>query len=62
MAKKLKVTLVHSGAGRKPTQRRTLVGLGLRKLGRAVVVDDTPSFRGMIDNVRHLVRVEEVQG
>ncbi|MCA9774167.1 MAG: 50S ribosomal protein L30 [Myxococcales bacterium] len=58
---KLKVTLVRSGLGRKPNQRQTLVGLGLRKIRQSVVVDDTPSFRGMIRTVEHLVNVEKVE-
>ena len=58
---RLKVTLVRSGIGSKPNQRATLTGLGLRKLGKGVIVDDTPSIRGMINVVAHLVKVEEVQ-
>ena len=40
-------------------QRRTLEGLGLRKLRQTVEVQDHPAVRGMIDKVRHLVEVEE---
>jgi large subunit ribosomal protein L30 len=50
---------VASAAGRKPGQRETLIGLGLNKLRRTRVLDDTPSIRGMIRKVAHLVRVEE---
>jgi large subunit ribosomal protein L30 len=60
MARKLKVTQVHSTIGRTETQRATIRGLGLGKLMRTVVVDDTPSMRGMIKKVIHLVRVEEI--
>ncbi len=60
MAKKLKVTQVGSTIGRPQTQRRTIKGLGLGKLHRSVVVDDTPSFRGMIKKVIHLLKVEEI--
>lgn len=59
MKAKLKVVQVRSGSGRIPTQRETLRGLGLRGPRTAVVVDNTPSFRGMIKKVIHLVQVEE---
>jgi large subunit ribosomal protein L30 len=42
--------------------RRILRGLGLRKRGSEVVVANTPSFRGMVKKVLHLVRVEEIDG
>lgn len=57
---RLKVTLVHSGISRPETQQRTLEGLGLRKLRQSVVCGNTPSIRGMIKKVIHLVSVEEV--
>ena len=41
-------------------QRATIRGLGLRRLGHRVVLQDSPSVRGMIDKVRHLIAVEEV--
>lgn len=59
-ANKLKVTQVRSGIGRMDKQRRVLKGLGLRGPRSEVVVDNTPSFRGMIKKVLHLVEVEEV--
>lgn len=62
MTGKLKVTQVRSGSGRMPTQRETLRGLGLRGPRTVVVVDNTPSFRGMIKKVIHLVTVEESNG
>ena len=54
-----KVTVVQTGSpiGRKPDQRATLKGLGLNKLHRQRVLDDTPAVRGMINKVNHLVRV-----
>ena len=52
------VTQVGSPIGRKKDQRQTLVGLGLNKLHRTRELEDTPSVRGMIANVQHLVRVE----
>jgi len=55
----VKVTLVNSGLGRKKNQRETLVGLGLNRLRRTRELEDTPSVRGMIRTVAHLVQVEE---
>ncbi len=62
MSEKLKVTQLKSVIGRPDTQRRTLKGLGLSGLNSVVVVDNTPSFRGMIKKVIHLVAVEETNG
>lgn len=59
MTDKLVVTQVASKIGRPHPQHRILEGLGLRKTGATVIVDNTPSFRGMIKKVLHLVRVEE---
>ena len=53
------VTQVRSAIGRKPGQRETLIGLGLNKLHRTRTLEDTPAVRGMINKVKHLVRVEE---
>ena len=58
MAKKLRVTLVRSGINRPETQKRTIKGLGLGKMGRSVVIPDNVAVRGMIRSVSHLVRVE----
>jgi large subunit ribosomal protein L30 len=52
------VTQVGSPIGRRKDQRQTLVGLGLNKLHRTRELEDTPSVRGMIAKVQHLVRVE----
>jgi large subunit ribosomal protein L30 len=52
------VTQVGSPIGRKKDQRETLIGLGLNKLHRTRELEDTPSVRGMIAKVQHLVRVE----
>lgn len=57
--KKVKVTQVRSPIGRKQYQRATLIGLGLNKLRRSKVLEDTPSVRGMINSVQHLLLVEE---
>ena len=55
---RLSITLVNSLIGNKRDQRRTVEGLGLRKINQTVVHEDTPSVRGMVHKVRHLVRVE----
>lgn len=59
MAGKVKVTLVKSMIGRPEKHRRVLRGMGLTKLNRTVELVDTPSVRGMINAVSHLVRAEE---
>ena len=51
------VTQKKSPIGRKSYQRKTLIGLGLNKIGRSKELEDTPSIRGMIDKVKHLVEV-----
>ena len=56
--KKLKVTQIASAAGRYADQRQTLIGLGLNKIRRSRELEDTSSVRGIINKVRHLVRVE----
>lgn len=58
---KLKVTLVKSTNGRLIKQKRTVVALGLHKIGSSVVVEDTPAMQGMIFVVKHLVSVEPVK-
>ena len=60
MAKKLRLTQIGSPIGRKSDQRATLIGLGLNKRHRTSEVADTPSLRGMVRKVQHLIRVEEV--
>ena len=60
-AGKLQVRQRVSVIGRPHPQRRVIDGLGLRGPGSSVVVDNTPSFRGMIKKVLHLVTVEEVK-
>lgn len=55
----VKVTQIKSPIGRPADQRETLKGLGLNKMHRTRVLEDTPSVRGMINKVSHLVRVEE---
>jgi large subunit ribosomal protein L30 len=57
-AQTVKVTLVGSPIGGTQRQRQTLRGLGLTRRGKSVVVPSNPSTLGMIEKVRHLVRVE----
>jgi large subunit ribosomal protein L30 len=58
---KLKVTLVKSGIGYKADQKATLRALGFHRLNQSVVHEDSLAIRGMIQKVRHLVKVEEAQ-
>ncbi|MBL4614972.1 MAG: 50S ribosomal protein L30 [Magnetovibrio sp.] len=60
-AKKKTVTVTQTGSpiGRPKDQRETLKGLGLNKMNRTRELEDTPSVRGMINKVAHLIRVEE---
>ena len=55
---KVRVTQTRSAIGRLSDQRKTLVGLGLNKIGRTRELEDTPSVRGMINKVKHLIRIE----
>jgi len=55
----LRITLVKSGIGYADDQKKTLKALGLRRMNHSVVKKDSPSVRGMILKVRHLVNVEE---
>lgn len=57
--KMIKVTLAKSGIGYPERQKLTLLGLGLKKVGRSKVLMDTPAVRGMINKVCHLVTVEQ---
>jgi large subunit ribosomal protein L30 len=58
--KRLKVTQIGSPSRRPEDQRATLVGLGLNKMRRTRVLEDTPAIRGMLRKVHHMVKVEEV--
>ena len=57
--KTLRVTQIGSPIGRQAYQRATLIGLGLNKMHRTRELEDTPSVRGMINKVSHLVKVED---
>ena len=54
----VKITQTGSHIRRRPDQQATLIGLGLNKMHRSRELEDTPSVRGMIRKVAHLVRVE----
>ena len=60
MADKLKITLTKSTIGAIPKHRATVEALGIKKTGRSVVLPDNAATRGMIQQVRHLVKVEEI--
>ena len=57
--KKIKITQTGSHIGRTEDQRGTLIGLGLNKRHRSRELVDTPEVRGIINKVRHLVRIDE---
>lgn len=57
--KKVKITQIASPIGKGSEQRRTLIGLGLNKLHRTKVLEDTPAIRGMIFKVKHLIRIDQ---
>lgn len=59
--KTLRITLVKSSIGYKKDQKATVLALGLRKLRSTVTRKDTPTIRGMINKISHLVEVEEVE-
>ena len=61
-AGQLRITLVRSVIGRPVDQERTVRSLGLKKVNQTVEREDSPSIRGMVEKVRHLVSVEEVAG
>ena len=55
----LKITLVKSPIGAVPKHRSTLLAMGLKKLNKTVILPDNAATRGQIQQVRHLVKVEE---
>lgn len=58
----IKVTQVRSSIGTKPKQRGTLRALGLGRIGKTHVLEDTPDVRGQLNKVPHLIEVEPVDG
>ncbi len=61
MPKKLAITQVRSGVGRKFKHRRTLSALGFKKHQQTVVHDDSPALRGMLRQIHYLVQVHEIE-
>ena len=59
MSGKLKITLARGLSGRPESQRRVVKGLGLTRINRSVIRQDTPEIRGMVEKVKFLLRVEE---
>ena len=59
---KLRITWIKSGIGYEERQRKTLKALGFHRLNQSIVHEDSNSLRGMINKVRHLVKVEEEIG
>ncbi|MCK4572774.1 MAG: 50S ribosomal protein L30 [candidate division Zixibacteria bacterium] len=60
MAKQLKIRQVRSTIDSKEPHKRTIIALGLGKIRREVIKNDTPEIRGMVRAVRHLIEVEEI--
>ncbi|MBO5489036.1 MAG: 50S ribosomal protein L30 [Eubacterium sp.] len=60
MAGKLRITLVKSTIGAIPKHRKTVEALGLKKLNKTVEMPDNAATRGQIQQIRHLVKVEEI--
>lgn len=56
--KQITVTQIGSPIGREDSQRRTLIGLGLNKIGRSRILTETPDIMGMVRKVSHLLKVE----
>ncbi|NJD92213.1 MAG: 50S ribosomal protein L30 [Geobacter sp.] len=59
MAEQLNVTLIKSGIGKPQKHRQILLGLGLNRLNKSVVLNKTPEILGMIKKVSHMVKVSE---
>ena len=55
----VKIRLRRSAIGTSPRQRETLRGLGLKRVGKSVILKDSPAVRGMVRAVAHLVEAEE---
>lgn len=58
--KQIAVTQIKSSIGRLKKHKSCLAGLGLRKIGHTVVIEDTPAVRGMVQAVDYMLRVEEI--
>ncbi len=57
---KLKISQIRSSIGRRADQSATLRALGIKKMHQSVVHSDTPQIRGMINKIKHLLKVEEI--
>lgn len=57
---KLEIKQIRSAIGRQQDQKKTLVALGITKMGRTIVHEDTPQILGMINKISHLLEVKEV--
>ena len=62
MSKLLKIQQIRSGINAKENHKRTIRALGIRRMQQTVVQPDNPQIRGMVRMVRHMVRVEEIEG
>ncbi len=60
MNNNIKITQVKSAIGRKYDQRLTLVGLGLNKINKSVILENTNSIKGMVEKVKHLLKIENM--
>ena len=60
MAKQLEITLIRSTIGRVPKHRQTVKALGLKKLHKPVVVDDSLQIRGMINSINYMLKVRDI--
>ena len=58
---KLNIKQVRSAIGRKSDQKKTLVALGITKVGSEVIHNDTPQIRGMVNKINHLLEMKEVE-
>ena len=58
--KKIKITQIKSPLGREKSQKLTLISLGLNKLNKEKIVSENPAMIGMIEKVKHLLKVEKV--
>ena len=56
---RIRITWIKSGIGYNEAQKRTLASLGFHRLNQSVIQEDSMSIRGMVNKVRHLVKVEE---
>lgn len=57
--KQIKVTLIRSPIGFQPKHRECVRGLGLKRMNHTVMLEDTPSIRGMVNKINYMLRVEE---